>query len=169
MASIATRARDQRVVHGSRRKGGYGRAVIFLVASITRKRSYRNVSIRLPFSGCAIVARRTSACRYCRVVHCTCDSEERRVIVRVSLGVTRVARRSSNHMPCRFTQCSHAIVASRTYTRRTSMSIGSPQESRVIGRVGFGVAQITGCRGNYMSRRLTLGNNAIMASRTYPR
>ena len=48
------------------------------------------------------------------------------------------------------------------------MVINGAQECRVINGIGYGVAQVTCCRGWYVIRRLPGRNSAIMTIRTRP-
>lgn len=166
MAGKAARGSDQRVIHGSRRKGKDSSAVVFLVAPITRNRN-GNVSCLLSFCSDAIVARLTIASCYCSVINHPCCAQKTCVIVGVT--VARIACRRCRHMPRRLTQCSCSIVASRTNTWWAGVSICGSQESRVIGRIGFSVAQITRCRSRQVGRWLAQRGHAIMASRTNAR
>ena len=127
MAGKAARGSDQRVVHSSRSKREDSSSVVFLVASVTRNRN-GNVSCLLSFCSGAIVARLTIASRYCSVINHPCCPQERRVIAGVGLGMARVACRRGRHMPGRFTQCGHAIMASRTNARRVIVDICRTQE-----------------------------------------
>ena len=115
------------------------------------------------------MARLTIASCYCSVINHPCCPQERRVIAGVGLGMARVACRRSRHMPCRLAQRSRTIMASRTNAWWTSVSICGPQESRVIGRVGFSVAQVTCCRSRQVGCWLAQRSHAIMASRTNAR
>ena len=93
-------------------------------------------------------------------------AQECRESICIGLRVAGIARCRSRYVINRFPGRSRAVMAIRANANWGCVSKNSPQESRVIGRIGSGVASTTIRRGINMSRRLSFCRNAIMTRST---
>ncbi len=92
VADVTAGCDDQRMLHGSRRKSGDRRAIVFRVASVARDRSSRNMSNGESLCPRAVVAGLTVPRWYCRVINRPGRTQESGVIAGVGSGVASVAR-----------------------------------------------------------------------------